>query len=206
MRKIILIALSLLMLVPCEMSAGIGSHEKKSKAQKYAEKKSKDTMRAWGRYEGFSSMDLEGFAAAVAREKLAVSVGNYVKSIVEKYQDAVDSDAYNKKGKAVNDGESQQRLSSKLEIVADAFIRNSWVVMSDRYVRKDGTVVCFAAVEVGVDDVEEGVMTSKILLEALEEAGIDVNSQEFASARENTKKRYAEGKLDLSKKIDLSTL
>lgn len=197
-RRIVLFALSLLMMVPCEAATGIGEHEKKSKAQKYAEKRSKDTMREWGRYEGFSSMDLEGFAAAAARKKLAERVETYIETIAENYQDALGSDGYDERGMAEKNGEAQQRTEGNYKLVADALIRNSWVVMSDRYVQKDGTVVCFVAVEVDIDDIEAGVATSKAMRKAFKEAGIDVDSQEFEDASKNTRKRYAAGKLDLS--------
>ena len=66
MKRILLFVLSLLLLVPCEAMVAGGNPQAKSKAQKYAEKKSKDTIRAWAQYTGFASMDLESFAAAAA--------------------------------------------------------------------------------------------------------------------------------------------
>lgn len=206
MKRIVVFVLSLLLLVPCGAVVGPGNREAKSKEQKYAEKKTKDTFRAWSRYHGFASMDLEGFAAAAARKNLALRVEVYITTMVENYQDAVGSDMINARQKAVAGGENQQRSSGNFKQVADALIRNSWVVMTDRYVQKDGTVVCFAAVEVDIDDIEAVIKTSAAIKEAFNAAGINVNSPEFQTASSNTRQKYAEGKVDLSRKLDISDL
>ena len=208
MRRIILLVLTVLVLMPFDTQAGIGTHQTKSKEQKYAEKKSRKTFREWGSYEGFSSMDLEGFAASVARKKLAERVGVYVEPITANYLDAVDADSINEKtGKDIKDNEAQQRAEGNFKLSADAFIRNSRVVMTDRYVQNDGTVVCYAAVEVSIDDVEAVVMTTKAMRKAFKEAGIDVDSPEFEKAAKDTRKKYASGNLDLqAKKLDISNL
>lgn len=198
MKRIILLALSLLMLVPCEAMTAGGNPQAKSKAQKYAEKKSKNTIRAWAQYTGFSSMDLESFAAAAARAKLAESVEIFVDKMVEDYGQQTLDNGFNEKGMAQIGGESGQTTGSNFKTVADALIRNSRVVMSDRYVQKDGTVVCCVAVEVGLNDIETVAKTSQAVKNALESVGVKVDSPEYKEALKETRKDYASGKLDLS--------
>jgi hypothetical protein len=70
--------------------------------------------------------------------------------------------------------------------------------MSDRYVQKDGTVVCCVAVEVGINDIETVAKTSQAVKNALESVGVNVDSPEYEEALKETRKDYASGKLDLS--------
>lgn len=193
MKRIILFALSLLLLVPCEAVAAGGNPQARSRAQKYAEKKSKDTIRAWAQYSGFASMDLESFAAAAARNKLAEAVEVYVETLTANYIDGVKSDKISEAGMAVKGDEAHQRAEGGFKSVADALIRNSRVVMTDRYLQKDGTFVCCAAVEVRIDDIETVIATSKAVRDALESAGVKVGSAEYEKAAKETRK-----KLDLS--------
>lgn len=193
-----MLALTLLILAPYNAVASIPQIQTKSKAQKYAEKKKKDTIRAWAQYTGFASMDLESFAAAAARVKLAEAMEVYVEKIVEHYNDAAPFDKINETGMAVKEYESLQKSSSRLKSVTDALIRNSRVVLTDRYVDKDGTVVCYAAVEVRISDIETVSKTSQAVSNALKEIGVDVTSKGYEKATKDTHNEYLSGKLDLS--------
>ena len=150
----------------CGSSAGLGKHKQKSPAQEFAESKTRTTLRGWGQYNGFSDQNLEAFAATQARADLVKEIKTYVATLIDIYDGAY------KLGSLSNEETGRVRDDrgldeSKIVEFAEATLVGSHVVMSDRYVQKDGTETCYTAVEISLDAIANYMKQNKKFNEAI---------------------------------------
>ena len=175
MRKIILLFCTALAIMSCGASRStLGKHKEHSPAQIYAEDINRTNMRAWGMRTGTAAMNLEAYAAAAARAVLAENTSTLI-------------------SRTIKDMEGEDAVSSiDLESSAKEVIKGSRVVMSDRYVNKDGTETCYVAVEISLDDILMNIRHAEAIKEALSKSSadkaVDVDSDRFA---ETMKKSFS---------------
>lgn len=163
----------------------LGTLIQKSREQLYAEDPDAENMRAWAMYNGFENQNLESFAAAAARANLATEIATLVKNAIEIYDNGARIDNKAVDGVAENVKTAESKGESKITAVAKELINGSRIVMSDRYRQKDGTINCFAAVEVDVKGVLKNIKNNASIQEAISEsrkAKIDYNSARFDEA------------------------
>ena len=173
MRKIILLFCTALAIMSCGASRStLGKHKEHSPAQIYAEDINRTTMRAWGMRTGTAAMNLEAYAAAAARAVLAENTSTLISRTIKDLE-----------------GEDAVR-SIDLESSAKEVIKGSRVVMSDRYVNKDGSETCYVAVEISLDDILMNIRHAEAIKEALSKASgdkiVDVDSDKFAETLNNS--------------------
>ena len=89
--------------------------------------------------------------------------------------------------------EGEDAVSSiDLESSSKEVIKGCRVVMSDRYVNKDGSETCYVAVEISLDDILMNIRRAEAIKEALSKASgskvVDVDSDKFA---ETLKKSFS---------------
>ena len=185
MRKLVLLFLVVQLAVSCGV-ASLGRHKAKSPAQIFAEDVNRTEMRAWGSRTGQRYANLEAYAAAVAKAALAREICDVLQSTLQLNGVGVGEDV--------------------IKSAADETIIGSRVVMSDRYVNRDGTETCYAAVMIRLEDVLRNIRNSKKIQDVLEEAAggrdIDVRSDKF---EEDYKASFAKKK-ENDKRIDTSVL
>ncbi len=140
--------------------------KEKSCAQKFAEDINRTTMRAWAQYSGFAHMNLEAYAAAAARANLAEQTSVLISRTIDVPK--------------LSEGNTALEMKS----VAEETIKGSRVVMSDRYVQRNGSEICYVAVEISIDDIIKNIRQSEMIKEALSNATggrvVDFGSEDFA--------------------------
>lgn len=175
MRNIILLLCAALTLISCGASRStLGRHKEHSPAQIYAKDINRTNMRAWGMRTGTAAMNLEAYAAAAARAVLAENTSTLI-------------------SRTIKDMEGEDAVSSiDLESSSKEVIKGCRVVMSDRYVNKDGSETCYVAVEISLDDILMNIRRAEAIKEALSKASgskvVDVDSDKFA---ETLKKSFS---------------
>ncbi|MCR5071048.1 MAG: hypothetical protein K6A62_03895 [Bacteroidales bacterium] len=160
----------------------LGQRKAKSPAQIYAEDEMAETLRAWGRYNGFADQNLESYAAAVARGALAERIAVLATSAVRKYDDSKQISNKNVDGVAETAKVAEFASNSEVTTVAKELIKGSRIAVSDRFVQKDGTEDCYVAVEVNMASLIKAVQENQKFQEALSfdrKAEIDFNSEKF---------------------------
>lgn len=173
MRNIVLLLCTALTLISCGASRStLGKHKEHSPAQIYAEDINRTTMRAWGMRTGTSAMNLEAYAAAAARAVLAENTSTLI-------------------SRTIKDMEGEDAVRSiDFESSAKEVIKGSRVVMSDRYVNKDGSETCYVAVEISLDDILMNIRHAEAIMEALSKASgskvVDVDSDKFAETMKDS--------------------
>lgn len=157
---------SILFFVSCGSSSGLGKHKDKSPAQEYVEAKNRNTLRAWGQYNGFPDQNLEAFAAAQAKADLVKKIETYVGTYIEMYDGTYQASEVSggESDRAKDDGGKD--TNTILE-AAENTLQGCSVVMSDRYVQKDGTETCYLAVEISPETVINYIKTNKKFNDAL---------------------------------------
>ena len=161
----------------------------KSEEQKIAEDKNRNTIRDWGVYEDFGTMNLEAFAAMNARAKLAEQTATLISRALDHYADS--------KGMNSMDEESRAALQEAKEVTksnAKEIIQGSRVLQSTRYIidKKRNIQACYAVVEISVKDALLTIKNTEKIQKALNKlekkisknpkAEINVNSVEFSEA------------------------
>lgn len=179
---LIVMVVSSLTLTSCGSSVGLGKQKAKSPAQKYAESVSTNTLCGWGQYNGFSDQNLEAFAATNARASLAKEIETFIQAGIRIYDSkySVRSVDVGEKADGIKAGDEGDH--GIVEEAASAIISGSRVVMSDRYVQKDGTETCYTAVEINPDAVINYMKQNKEFKEAISRSRkeeIDYDSQKF---------------------------
>lgn len=176
---LIVVVFSTLTLTSC---GSLGKQKAKSPAQKYAESVSTNTLCGWAQYNGFSDQNLEAFAATNARASLAKEIETYINTGIRIYDSkySVRSVDVGEKADGIKAGDEGDH--GIVEEAAHAIISGSRVVMSDRYVQKDGTETCYTAVEINPDAVINYMKQNKEFKEAISRSRkeqIDYDSQMF---------------------------
>lgn len=150
----------------------LGKHKKASPAQKYAEDRKRTTMRAWGFRTGAPYMNLEAYAAMVARGKLAEQTAVLITSTLKAQMD-------------ISNGSL-----GEIKAFTEELIVGSRVVKSDRYVNKDNTETCYVAVEISLEDILRNIQGSKEFQQTMNRVAggrtVNVSSKEFADQMRDT--------------------
>lgn len=182
MKKIIVILAAAAVVVSCGV-AGLGRQKAQSPAQKYAQ--TATTVCEWSKYNGFPNQNLEGFAAASARAKLADRVAALITHAVEIYDANLQVANKALDGKVEDIKTSEGKGQESIRQISKQLVTNSRIAVSDRYVQKDGTEDCYVAVEVTVPAIVEAVEKNEEMKEAISrerKAEIDFNSEQFKAA------------------------
>lgn len=166
MKKLFVYFCLLISLVSCGSAnkSTLGVLKEKSRAQQFAEDINRTTMRAWAQYTGFAHMNLEAYAAAAARALLAEQTSVLICRTI--------------------DIRSESLGTSEIKSIAEETIKGSRVVMSDRYVQRNGSETCHVAVEISIDDIVRNIRHSEMIQEALSKAAggrvVDFDDTDFA--------------------------
>lgn len=181
-----------------------------SQEQKMAQDPNRKTIRAWGMYEDFATMNLEAFAAMNARASLAEQTAVLVSRALELYADSKNVAGINERGREDSARALQQNAENQTKSVAKEIIQNSRVLQSTRYEvsKRSSLQVCYAVVEISIKDVLINIKNTKKIKEALDElesgltgnpaAKLDLNSSEFEKSMEKSFEELKEGKLVIS--------
>lgn len=175
-----------------------------SEEQKIAEDKGRNTIRAWGVYEDFSTMNLEAFAAMNARAALAEQTAVLVSRALDHYADSKAMNSMDEASRAALQEAKEQTKSNAKEI-----IQGSRVMQSTRYVidKKRNIQACYAVVEISVKDVLLTIKNTKKIQKAMNDlekhitknsaAEINISSAEFENAAQKSFEELKEGKLQI---------
>lgn len=167
------------MLAP--QAKNLGAKKAKSEAQLYAEDPARTTLRDWAFYNGFPDDDLESIAATNARAKLSESIAMLVSRAIHNYANRYGQQDLGEEGIL-----QRKKLDSKVETniksVSKELLVGSRIVISDRYVQKNGTETAYVCVEINPQVVAENIRKNGEIQRAInenEQLKIDFKSKEF---------------------------
>ncbi len=152
----------------------------KSEAQLYAEDPDRTNMRAWAQFNGFPEDRLESAAITLARAELAKSISVLVKTSYKDFterfgsntRDAGENAEQNRKMALINSS------AEGIESVASEVIKGSRVVMSDRYVEKNGTETAYVCVEIPLETVIDEIQNNSLIKDIFTEGMETVDKRE----------------------------
>lgn len=202
MKRLFLIISIVLVTVSC---GTLGKQVSRSPEQKYCEASNRNTVRAWGYFKGYSMMDLESEAANNAREKLAAELSSIIHVLTNKALSNANKGIENEE-----EYEAYMTLTTKSEIeIPETELQFTHVVMTDRYKENGNIQVCYAAVEMSYESAIMLAKASKKISKEMENLGIDMNSNAFVNAVNETQEIYSDPKkfeAEKKKKLDIRSL
>lgn len=175
----------------------LGTLIQKSQEQLFAEDPDADNLRAWASYNGFENQNLESFAATAARANLASEIATLVSTATDLYENGARIDNKSVDGMAENVKMAESKAENGIKAAAKELMRGSRIVMSNRYRQKDGTVTCYAAVEMNLKGVLNNIKNNASIQEAISQSRreqIDFNSKKFEEAMQSAFEELKEAK------------
>lgn len=183
---------------PVQEGESLGAHIQKSPEQLFAEDPDADNLRAWAFYNGFETSNLESFAAAAARARLADEIATLVSNAVSIYENATRVDSKPADEQAQHALLTESQSENLIKAHSKELLKGSRVVMSDKYRQSDGTVTCYAAVEISLKGVLNNLKAQTELQEAISadrRSAIKFDSQQFEEAERQAFEELKEAKM-----------